>query len=1349
MKKYLLALLFFTPLAFAAPQFSWAAGYVRINEISIGNDNVDYIELYFNNSVYINGWTVNSNTNNSSSSCTIPTGNYSAGDYYVVPSNCISYSNSQREYYLLNGSQVVHYVSLWHSGNQANGGAFGDPASFSGPHVTNLNNLAQGSGNYCTGTDGSASAFNWQATCAASEGSSNAAVVTPVPEPSCADIFTNVASARTSISFADNSYVTPSNSGSALASTSVINNSNVSSCTSIDCTSTGAGIAGVPIPSFQAAGASSPTINTTSNTTITQNTNNGEFNLVQAGGAANLTFSAGANPWKINALSIGTGIIYLSPGDYYLGSINIGAGASIALTGTGPVRLFINSDIEIGDNVQINMVASQNPGDASRLIIASYNNYYQGRASQVAATIYAANTAYMGVAPSGNGSNSNATWHYGRVAANAIEYSNSMRSIDDSSPSSIGDICSEDTTVNLQTISHWTFDNGQTSFANEVAGAATVALSTGVSRDNAGKVCSALNFDGSAASLPANTSQTLDDAFPSGSFAAWVKPTESKESPLFFSYASNQFYAVFTTNNNQDEHANNSVIQFGIPQEGLSAPAPFYAAHGLTNNQMRNTWHHIAASWNTDTDRYSIWLNGQSLTLQYESSNFTPRSDIELAFGAANDNFLLDEVYFFQGEIDQAKVTELINSARECPDVIDEIRIIHDGSALTCAPESVTFEAWQNGTLKTNYNGTFDISITQRGGRWFDLANQQLNNGNNGDVSYVFDGSEGGRITLLLQEDKANTYDINVTDGSVIGITETTYDPPLTFTDTGFSWIDSSGAPISLANNNQAYLAGDTHVVGIGVVTLDTDTESCQAVFPENGTLDLSLSSTCLDPNQCQTALEVGQNSVTAIANPQQLDNGQPQSQQTWQLDNASQVFGQMRLQDVGQVRLTAETQLPLPDGSNSTETITGSVDLLFYPSRLQITDIDDGASKPNGEGLVAGSSWNARIEALTSTGQVAANFGNEQTLPSINTNISHATPVGGAAGTWQSATTWLSAPNNGITAQGFQYDEVGRINLGVTTNYFGTTVNAVEQTIGRFIPAYLTATVTSFDIATSCLAQAFYGQPVDINVLDIAIRAYGVKDGANDILTNNYGLNNELALPSIQPSWQAGVSSLANGSWTSTRVNAGYNWQLTGAQVSWDRDTNAAMAPRIEALTGSLLATQLTDADDVCLADASGDCVAVNFDSNSLNHYYGQAVLYPASGSELSSQSVTAAWEVQAYQSQSDGSLGFSPLASDNCTSAAATQFASAGICQGFTLAQCASLGVANTSSASNAGIGSYEFVGIDELGAVEVELMGDTWLQGDFNNDGSFTDNSRALINFGIWAGQRPILYKLPSWR
>lgn len=1345
MKRLLFTLLCCAQLAQAAPTYSWAAGYVRINEISIGNDSVDYIELYFNNAVYINGWTVNSNTNNASSSCTIPTGNYSAGDYLVVSGNCLSYANSQREYYILHGTQVVHYVSLWHSGNQANGGTFGDPATFSGPHVTNLNNLAQGSGNYCTGSDGSASAFNWQANCVASQGSSNAAVVTPVPEPSCSDIFTNVASARTTISFADNSYVTPSNAGSDLASTSVANNGSVPSCTSVDCTSTGEGIAGVPIPSFQPAGASAPTINTTTSTTITQSASNGEFNLVQAGAAANLTFSAGANPWKINALSIGAGTLYLSPGDYYLGSINIGAGAAIELTGSGPVRLFINSDIEIGDNVLINMVSSQNPGDASRLIIASYNNYYQGRASQVAATIYAANTAYMGVAPSGNGSNSNATWHYGRVAANAIEYSNSMRSIDDSSPSSIGDICSEDTATNLQTISHWTFDNGQTSFANEVSGAATVELSTGVSRDNAGKVCSALNFDGSAASLPANTSQELNDAFPSGSFAAWVKPTENRESPLFFNYASNQFYAVFTTQNNQDEHANNSVIQFGIPQEGLSAPAPFYAAHGLTNNQMRNTWHHIAASWNTDTDSYSIWLNGQPLTLQYESNNFTPRSDIELAFGAANDNFLLDEVYFFQGEIDQTTVTELVNSSRDCPDVIDEIRIIHDGSALTCAPESVTFEAWQNGALKTNYNGTFDISIAQRGGRWFNLANQQLNNGNNGDVSYVFDGSEGGSITLLLQEDQADTYDINVTDGSVVGITETTYDPPLTFTDTGFSWIDSSGSPINAANNNQAYLAGDTHDIGIGVVTIDTDTESCQAIFPENGTLDLSLSSTCLDPNQCQTALEVGQNSVTAIANPQQLDNGQSQSQQTWQLDNASQVFGQMRFQDVGQVRLTAETQLPLPDGSNSTETITGSVDLVFYPSQLQITDITDGASKPNGDGLVAGAPWNGRIEAFTSSGQVAPNFGNEQTLPTISTNITHAAPIGGSAGTWQSATSWLSAASNGIDAQGFQYDEVGSINLGISTNYFGTPINAVEQTIGRFIPSYLSATATAFDIGTSCLAQAFYGQPIDVNSLNIAVRAYG----ANDVLVNNYGLNNELAVPASPPIWPADVATLNNGTWASNRVNGGYNWQLSDAQVNWNRDTSAAMIPRTEALAARLSAVQLTDIDDVCITNADGDCVPVDLISNALNHYYGQAVLFPAAGSELNSQSVPAVWEVQAYQSQSDGSYGFSQLTTDSCTPAPATQFTNNGICQGFTLAQCASLSVATSSVNSTGGVGNYEFVGIDEVGAVEVELISDTWLQGDFNNDGSFTDNSRALINFGIWAGQRPILYKLPSWR
>lgn len=1343
--------LLLSSFAAGAPTASIYQGYATINELAFTANDIDYVEIYFSQSTIVTNWSLISNVPSNASNgavdgnCSLPNGNYAAGEFLVISANCLSYHPNQREYYITDrDGNLVHHVSQWTTGEQNVQGDFGAPDNWPSSLqalTTNLNSEPPDASNYCALTDGDTVEPGWSSGCNGSQATSNTSINTP----SCGQVFTDTVSAQTSITFLDNSYV---DNGADTQLTALVVNNNTSqlSCLTSACSASGSGAARAGLPQFKQASTTGEV--TASGTQVIAH--QAQFNLIQITGdsTTSVQFANSGNDWIINALSVGSATtLVFSPGDYYINSLTIGSAANLAVSGNGLVRLFVWDDVDFGEQVSVNMLGNQQPGNSGNLFIASYSDYYQGRGSQVSANIYARNQANMGSAKTVGGNNSLATWHYGAVSANTVEYSNNMRSLATGDATNTGGICDGTPNSQLTELVHWTFDEGQTSFPS--AGGASVESLTGVTRTNAGKVCSALNFDGTAQSTPAaQTSFDVSQAIPVGSFALWIQPTEFRQAPLFFSYASDQFYAVFTTNNNSDNHSNDGVIQVGIPRVGNNAPAPFYAEHGLSNQDMLD-WHHIAVSWNIPEQRYRIWLNGVLLTTTYTAPAFTPRDNISLAFSSGDDQFLLDEVHFYQGEIDQATINQLINASRNCPDDIDDIRIVHDGNAITCASEPVTFEVWQNGQLKSNYNGTLDISVAGNSGRWFDQNDQQIHAGNNGRASIQFNGTEGGRTTLFLQQNQTGTYNINATDGVV---SETTYDPQLTYRDTALRWVDGSGAAIHPGNANQVLTAGDRGDIGLEIITTDTQTKACQTIFPENGQLALTLASECLDPSQCQTQLELGQGGLSPIANPQQLDAGQPSSQQTWQLNADSLAVGQVRFQDVGQVRLSAQTQLPLPDGSGNDTTINASVDLTFQPASLRLVDIEDnqGTSTENANGMIAAMPWRGRVEALTSTGQVAINFGQEQTPPRITSSVRLLTPVDGLLGNWQAPTNWQAASPSGlepVAGEWLRYDEVGSIELtlGIHGGYLNSPWQAsTNQPLGRFLPSYLDASTTVIidELCVNDLAADFVylGQPVSVSELTIAVRGYN----ANNQISQNYGLAGELAPPSNLPTWQAGVSTETSGSWQSTAVAGGVDWQLIGTRVQWQRQLQL---PTLQALQVNLDASTLTDSDGVCKTDGTA-CIGLSAASNTLAHYFGKLALLAATGSELSSQQVPAVWQALAYQ-EVNGAPAWQVLTADQCSPAPATRFASDGVCQGFSASECLSLAVAQQSRGSVNGSGSYVFVGNNSIGQVEVELVTEPWLQTDLNDDGVFSENSRALIGFGIWRGQAPILYKLPAWR
>ena len=171
--------------AIAVPPVSSFAGDVVINEIHRGDDSEpSFVELYFNNDANIDDWTLISNGPGGAATASYPlSGSYNQGTFHVESGVYLDWHPQQLEVYLLDANgHLVHFVSMWHSGNQGNNGVYGNTTNIPSEVLTNLNPIGSQT-NYCAGIDGHADRDDGQwSACEPTPGSSNSGDTDPVIE---------------------------------------------------------------------------------------------------------------------------------------------------------------------------------------------------------------------------------------------------------------------------------------------------------------------------------------------------------------------------------------------------------------------------------------------------------------------------------------------------------------------------------------------------------------------------------------------------------------------------------------------------------------------------------------------------------------------------------------------------------------------------------------------------------------------------------------------------------------------------------------------------------------------------------------------------------------------------------------------------------------------------------------------------------------------------------------------------------------------------------------------------------------------------------------------------------------
>ena len=713
-------------------------------------------------------------------------------------------------------------------------------------------------------------------------------------------------------------------------------------------------------------------------------------------------------------------------------------------------------------------------------------------------------------------------------------------------------------------------------------------------------------------------------------------------------------------------------------------------------------------------------------------ANFDARADVNQA--ALPQNFLLS----FTGSTGGSRNIHELDNVQVCsrfgittPVLIDHIRLEHDGSGLTCSPESVTVKACRDSACSQLY--TDPVSVSLAGSGW--SANP---------VTVT-----GGSATLALQNTTAGTRSLAVSGSSPSAnnsaqcrnLVSGSNSCDIAFADSGFIFdvpTQISGKPST--------------AVQISAVKKDDASQACVPAFanvsknigfwfnysnPTSGTLPLSLNSTTLGSN-------------AASPTPVSLN-----------FDGNARATFSVTYPDAGQLTLNAQY----------TEQVAGQPDLLMQgndsfvvkPFGLYVAT-DTAASctadiscPPFPGNVRAGDSFNLRVTPVAWNGSdTDADLSDNPATPNYQqTGLGFTSavlaPAGGDSGALAPASYDHALTANGENSVSVRQGEVGVFQITVTpplNGYLGETVPAgVSGPVGRFIPAdfQLTASAT---LSNACGAFSYQGQRIDYqNEPLLGVTAVNRSGNAtsnydrgsfwrlanpaltvNSTIAGRAGLNARMSLDGTQ---SIVVNGAGNGDGARTFTYQGQGLLYSKAAVPSSEDEPVAIDAEL-----AFAAAALTDLDGACYGGASCTGFTQTFAGSELR--LGRASVGNAHGSEL--QGLSLPLQLQSWKS---GGV-FSLEAGDTCT-----VLSSANVSLSNFIGNLASGDTTASLSGPTGGLGSLSLTapGAGNDGSVQVNLDVPDYLH--FDWFGSGLSDPQGQATFGIFGGQQPIIYRRETYR
>ena len=676
---------------------------------------------------------------------------------------------------------------------------------------------------------------------------------------------------------------------------------------------------------------------------------------------------------------------------------------------------------------------------------------------------------------------------------------------------------------------------------------------------------------------------------------------------------------------------------------------------------------------------------------------------------------------------------------------IDHIRVEHDGSALTCQPETVTVKACLDASCSSTYPDPVTVTLTPAAG-WV-AGNSVALTAGVGTMQYR--RTTGGSVTFGIQNVNAPVKAFSVpkcANGAALSTC------PLLFYESGFIF----DVPNMVANTEQT--------VSIQAVRRDATSELCVPAF-QSVTRTLKFWSSYGDPDTGTRAVSLNGNNIATAS---------PGTDFSLAFDEQAKASFKVRYTDAGKMSLNA--RYAPTTGNEAGLEMVGADTFVSRPAGLCVY-----SDTPNSECVAGNASCSKFVAAgdlfRLRVGGVAWQDGDTDGLCSGNLKtpnyrqsdiaLSHTlvAPGGGVLGNLGNGRVDIAAGDSGektLTDQSIS--EVGVFTITATppTRYLegpgvGNTDGSADDSrevistsanIGRFYPAsFLLADPTVNYVCNGFTYAGLVGRagpPLQLAKAGQPFTASGSLSALNrgGSVTRNYvGGFAKLVSDSSSPgiiytdSASLGVISGATTAISAQASQKGF-FDYTTDNLAYQ--FNEPHAPhRLAALISA------TDSDGVAgnVTDKGQHPVTKLEDSTYLPEFYlGQARVGNAHGSEL--QNLALPFSV-AYFDGND----YVPHSLDNCTvfgPAVLDAYQRADEGNGTPT-------LMNASPQASAGVGVYQLSapGAKSGGSQWVRFApAPSWLKFDWDGDGVL-DNPAGLATFGIYKGAAPLIFRREMYR
>lgn len=379
--------------------------------------------------------------------------------------------------------------------------------------------------------------------------------------------------------------------------------------------------------------------------------------------------------------------------------------------------------------------------------------------------------------------------------------------------------------------------------------------------------------------------------------------------------------------------------------------------------------------------------------------------------------------------------------------------------------------------------------------------------------------------------------------------------------------------------------------------------------------------------------------------------------------------------------------------------------------------------------------------------------------------------PVAGSPGSLTSggvAPVSLGGFSNGSLTVPLVWDEVGVLTLQATLadgDYLGSgqTISGSLANIGRFRPDRFLVSANTPDLndATGwACAFTYWGQTFDFNVApELTVRAVNTAGATTTNYTGAYWkLDSGLANRDYaDASSGVAVSRITDSGAIVPVVNSGSGvYTVAGDELAYVKPLVPAI-PFASTIDLGVPQADLTDSDGVCLdADDDGSCEDYLLSAiGGTEQRYGRLAVTNGYGAET--RDLTLPVAVQTWQVLAAGPpqvAGFATHLDDACTTLAATPAGpptwgqvslsdyTGNLAAGETAPSWDGFPGGTATLAAGAATLRLSAPGTGDDGSVRVDLLGDGWLQFDWDGNGAAQD-AWGRASFGIYRGSDRVIY------